>query len=263
MCFRKKKLVKNVWVTKCLNYSPTSKQLSRTARIMLTRLNAEQETLWTVLNFVEAGIIGRNNDKEGAQALNHLQYYFNEATRRIFRLQKSTDRFFEPEEIGSIVRDSLDNLNPGRLDGLLQKIKLLEIRPQVAQKIREYITQIFITETYMRDVYKIGQTGAVGPGAQANNISFHNTANTNENSIEMAILAEEIKKLRERMELLANNSDHADEIAKAREAEVAAKDGDKSKALQTLEQIGAWALSIAEDIGVPFVIAVIKSALKV
>lgn len=258
-----KKLVKNVWISKCLKYTPVSSQLNRTMRIMLTRLNAEQETLWTVLKLVESGIIGQTNEEEDTQALVYLQYYFNEATRRIFRLQKSTDRFFEPDEIGSIIRNSLEDLNPGRRDALQQKIKLLEIRPQVAKKIREYITQIFITENYMKDVYKVGQAGAVGPGAQANNISFQNAPNTNGNAVELAKLAEEIRKLREQMELLSSSADHVYEIEKVKEAEKAATDGDKSKALQILEHIGTWAFAIAEDIGVPLVIAAIKSTLKV
>ncbi len=258
-----KNLVKNVWMAKCLTTLPASKQTSRTARIILTRLNAEQETLWTVLKLIETGSIGRNNGEENTQALSYLQYYFNEATRRIFKLQKSSDKYFEPNEIGSLIRDSLEDINPGRHDALQQKIKLLEIRPQVAKKVRDYITQIFITENYMRDVYKVGQAGAVGPGAQANNITFQNSSDTNESIIEMAKLAEELKKLREQMELLSNHSEHVEEIEKIKAAENAANDGDKSKALQTLQHIGTWVLNIAEDIGASLVIAAIKSTLKV
>lgn len=265
----------NVWLTKYHTASAKSRDSNREARILLTRLNAEHETLWAVLNMIEAGEIGCGDAQRNTSASNYLQYYFNEATRRVFKLQKSREKFLEPGEVGPSIRASLEYINPGRQDSLLQKLQLLRMRPQVTIKVKKYI-QIFIKENFMgdkvkgdkfsgdkvgRDKYSIGQAGAVGSGAQAKNINFYNTPITAETDIDLKQLAEELKKLRKEMKRIASDASHDAAIGKIATAEEAAKNSEQSKVLETLGSVGEWALGIAEKIAIPLATAVIKSAL--
>ncbi len=108
------------------------------------------------------------------------------------------------------------------------------------------------------DKYVTGQAGAVGPGAQATNVTFQNAPQTTKLDLEK--LAEELRKLREEMQQLAKDSEHQDEMEKVTAAEDAAKNGDESRVIETLKTVGAWTLGVAEKVGVTVAVAAIKSA---
>jgi uncharacterized protein YjbI with pentapeptide repeats len=109
-----------------------------------------------------------------------------------------------------------------------------------------------------RDTYNIpGQAGAVGPGAQARNNTFQQIqAGT---GIDLPKLADELGRLRAAMKGETTGTREQDKaIGVVADAEEAATKGDGPAVLQYLKGAGEWTLGIAEKIGVPVAIEVLK-----
>ncbi|MBN8580905.1 MAG: hypothetical protein J0L96_09550 [Anaerolineae bacterium] len=265
----------NGWIVKRQTDAQTGNEISRTARIMLTRLSAEYEVFWAVLNMLAHTKTDYNtNDKLVNEALEQLQRYFNEATRRIFRLMRSEGGFFEPEKIGDNVRRSMDSVIPGHAEGLIQILERLQIRPQVSKKIQD-VFQIFITEANMGNIfignnkvtqnttnnqYNVSGGTVISDNTVTGNIEVHNE---NKSELDYKKLAEELRALRDEMQNSATNGEHASEIEEVELAQQAAEANSKPAIQKALKKAGGWALTVAEKIGTPLAIAALKNAIGI
>lgn len=110
-----------------------------------------------------------------------------------------------------------------------------------------------------RDTYNIrGQAGAVGPGAQAHNNTFQQI----QADIDLPKLANELGRLRAAIKSESTETPEQDEaIGAVAGAEKAATRGDAPAVLQYLKSAGEWTLGIAEKIGVPVAVEILKRAM--
>ncbi len=265
----------NVWIVKRQTDPQTGDEISRTARIMLTRLSAEYQVFWAVLNMLAHTKINYNtNDKLVNEAHEHLQLYFNKATRRICRFMRSEEWFFEPEKIGDDVRRSIDSIIPGHAEGLVQILERLQIRPQVSKKIQD-VFQIFITEANMGNIfignsnvtqnttnnqYNVSGGTVISGNTVAGNIEVHNE---NKSELDYKKLAEELRALRNEMQNSSANGEHTREIEDIELAQQAAETNSKTDVQNALKNAGMWALTVAEKIGTPLAIAALKNAIGI
>lgn len=146
---------------------------ARRLRIYLLRLNAEHESLRLVLR----NIISKNIDvKPRSKLSDNLQYYLNEATRRIGILDSKSSNQFE-DEICDIARESMNTLNPGQKDALVNVLKSIDVRKNILRKVEDYVNKWGnitiienIEEAVMGDVIKdinqsiIATRGAIAQG---------------------------------------------------------------------------------------------------
>ena len=114
----------------------------------------------------------------------------------------------------------------------------------------------------MGDQYNIpGQAGAVGPQAHAHDITFTQTWNQMEKSVDLEKLADELRSLRAAMEESASEPGHRLATGAIAAAEESARQKDGPKVIEYLKSGGKWALGVAEKIGVGVATVAIKGAL--
>ena len=113
------------------------------------------------------------------------------------------------------------------------------------------------------DKYEIGQAGAVGPGAHAQNMSFNMIWNKLEGNIDMTQLANELTELRSALSESASTPDQFVTLGQVAAAEQAASAGDGSTALKHLKSAGIWAWDVANKIGIGVATAAAKTALGI
>jgi hypothetical protein len=111
------------------------------------------------------------------------------------------------------------------------------------------------------DRYEIGQAGAVGPGAHAENVTFNQIWKKSAGNIDVQQLALELTALREELSKRASESDHFVALGSLAAAEKAAQSGDGPKALEHLKKAGAWVWDVGTKIGIGVATAAAKSAL--
>ncbi len=111
------------------------------------------------------------------------------------------------------------------------------------------------------DRYEIGQAGAVGPGAHADHLTFHQIWNKCGSNIDIQKLADELTTLRNDLNKTASDPDQFVALGEVAAAEKAAKSGDGPTALQHLKQAGAWVWEVATKVGTGIAIAAAKNAL--
>jgi len=116
-------------------------------------------------------------------------------------------------------------------------------------------------EIVMGDKYVTGQAGAVGPGAQAHQITFTQLWSQVESDIPLNRLGPELALLRKAMKNEATGPEQDVAIGAVAAAEQAANNGSGPKTLELLRSAGKWGLEVAEKIGVGVATAAIKSAL--
>jgi hypothetical protein len=121
-------------------------------------------------------------------------------------------------------------------------------------------THVTIGEITMRDSYRAGQVGAMGPNAQAYDMTFNQIWNQFQGKVDLAELAKELFKLRQEMRKDAVEPEHDLAIADIAKAEQAAKAGDGSKTIEHLKSAGKWALDTATKIGTSLAVEVLKEA---
>ncbi len=125
------------------------------------------------------------------------------------------------------------------------------------------VIAIYAKEVTMRDKYDVkGQTGAVGAGAHAHDMTFNQIWNENKNDIDLPALAAELSKLRLKLKDEATEAEHYSSMGAVASAESCAKKGDGPGALEHLSKAGKWALGIAEKIGVPVATEALKVAVS-
>jgi hypothetical protein len=115
-------------------------------------------------------------------------------------------------------------------------------------------------EFTMGDSYKAGQAGAMGPHAQAHDMTFNQVQYQLPSSIDLTQLAIELSQLRQQMKKEAVEPDHDIAVSDIARAEQAAKAGDRSKIVEHLKGAGKWALDVATKIGTSLAVEAIKSA---
>lgn len=237
----------------------------RTFRSYLMRLHVEKECLKNILRFVERTDFGPSKEgdqKESTESF-FLQHYLNESTRRLFRIQKKTKKYTKSgeKEIAELAYASMDYVNPGQTDSLLQKLQIIRIRPQIRHKVEHFVNQLIIKEQIMGDKYIVGQAGTVGPQAKAHHINLNQVWENTQQNLDLSQLAEELSNLRLQLDREETELDDHDTVGVLARAEAAAKAGDGPKALQHLARAGNWALKIAEKIGAEVATKAIKLSL--
>ncbi|KAF5428813.1 Leucine-rich repeat (LRR) protein [Candidatus Methanophagaceae archaeon] len=116
-------------------------------------------------------------------------------------------------------------------------------------------------EITMRDIYIIGQGGAIGPGAHAHDMAFNQIWNENKDKIDLSELSKELTELRSTLKEEATEPGHDMSIGAIASAESSAKEGNGPKALEYLKKAGTWAFDKATKISVPVATAALKAAL--
>ncbi|MBI1333370.1 MAG: hypothetical protein GC165_10880 [Armatimonadetes bacterium] len=106
----------------------------------------------------------------------------------------------------------------------------------------------------------INYKGTISGGIHVQNVSAEHSS-SNEEAIDLKQLAEEIKQLRRSARLEASEVEHDHAVAELASAEKATREGDAPTALGHLKNAGQWALEVAEKIGVPLVLEVLKKSI--
>jgi hypothetical protein len=104
----------------------------------------------------------------------------------------------------------------------------------------------------------LGNVGAMGDDARSDNNMFVQT--TPASTIDLGELVAELGRVRTEMKRKADSADadHDAEIGAIARAEKAAKDGDKSRALEFLKGAGKWTLDVAKSVAA----GIVKDAIE-
>ena len=122
--------------------------------------------------------------------------------------------------------------------------------------------QTAMNNTYVSgDYYSAGQAGAIGPHAQARDITFNQLAAGNLGHLDMRTLAIELGSLRREMRQAATEGEQDIAVGEIAAAEAAAQKGDTSNVLRHLKNAGKWALDVATKIGVTVASEAIKKSM--
>jgi hypothetical protein len=113
------------------------------------------------------------------------------------------------------------------------------------------------------DTYNVGQAGAVGPGATAQQFSMEQVWQQNAERFNLADLTRELEALRSAMRSQANEPEHDIAIGAVAAAEAAAAKGDGPTVLAKLKEAGKWAFDVATKIGVSVAATALKTALGI
>jgi hypothetical protein len=117
-------------------------------------------------------------------------------------------------------------------------------------------------DSKVRDIYKTGQAGAVGPAAHAHDMNFNQIWKEHVDSIDLPTLASDLTKLTKALRAKADDPEHQIAIGNVAAAKKAAESGDGPKVLQYLRSAGAWALTVAEEITAKIAVEAITAAMR-
>ena len=115
-------------------------------------------------------------------------------------------------------------------------------------------------EVRVRDTYNVGQAGAVGPGARANNVTMNQFSFE---GVDAQQLARELTILRAELKDRSTNAEHDLAIGEVAYAELAVGKGDKPSVKEHLAKAGKWALDVSTSIGTTLASAAIKAAMGI
>ena len=164
------------------------------------------------------------------------------------------------------VRQAIDQLKDlsNKILGASGSAGLLELTAQGGQS--EPMTSLFINRgeiVMSRDKYEVGQAGAVGPGAHAENMTFSQVWTKSGSAIDVLQLARELTALRTALSARASAPDHFVALGEVAASEKAALSGDGPSALQHLKSAGGWVWDVATKIGIGVATAAAKTALGI
>ncbi|MFJ6168397.1 hypothetical protein ACIQH6_24990 [Micromonospora orduensis] len=162
-----------------------------------------------------------------------------------------------------------DDEKPDEITVILRILDIIDRRLAVPNNLpsgdsRQQILQIFDSFVEVRndvDEYTVGQAGAVGRYARADNNTFQQVWRSASADIDVAKLSEELKMLRGHLRMEAETPEQDEAVAEINKAQAAASDGDGPRALEHLQKAGKWALAAATTIGTTVAAAAIKSSL--
>jgi hypothetical protein len=126
----------------------------RTLRLYLMRLHAEHEALRLVLNNV---INEKIQFVPRSKSSDYLQFYLNQATRRIGALEKKSSQKYD-DEIAEIARESINQISPGQRDKLLETLEALDVRGNVVKDVMKYAEQWGSVTINLGDVIMTGDS---------------------------------------------------------------------------------------------------------
>ena len=113
------------------------------------------------------------------------------------------------------------------------------------------------------DNYHVNQAGAVGPNAQASDMTFQQIWHQEQMKIDLVTLQTDLALLRQAMRREAISLDHDLAIGEIAGAEEAAKRQDGPAVIKHLKQAGKWALDVATKIGVSVASEALKTAINI
>ena len=113
----------------------------------------------------------------------------------------------------------------------------------------------------MGDKYEVGQAGIVGPNSQASNMIFNQVWSKVEKDVDLDKLADELELLRKQLKIEGTEPEHDEAIGAVASAQVAAKNGDGIKAMESLAKAGKWAFDVATKIGTGVAITALEVSL--
>ena len=122
------------------------------------------------------------------------------------------------------------------------------------------VQQFFAERMHMGDNYSAGQAGAMGPGAQASNMTFQQIWNQVQGTLDLSQLARQLATLQIALRAEAKEPEHEMAIGAVAAAATAAQQGNGANTLEYLKKAGSWALDIATKIGTDIAAAALKSA---
>jgi len=109
-----------------------------------------------------------------------------------------------------------------------------------------------------------GQAGIIGPqGYMRQTAQIWNGIIHQAGAVDFDVLAEQLGRLRAELRAISGGAEHDEALGAIAGAEIAAKQKDGSKVVEALSKVGKWTLDIAEKIGVPLALSVLKAALGV
>ena len=160
------------------------------------------------------------------------------------------------------------------VDKSLQNSSSREMNQQQRTQIVQYVGTISnsvlggplaasIQGDIVGDKYTVGQAGAVGPNARAENIQFQQIWLQSSSDLDIGQLADELKLLRGHLRQLADTPQEDEAVAEVSKAQAAALEGDGAGAMRHLRQAGKWALDGATAIGTAVAAAAIKASLGI
>ena len=168
----------------------------------------------------------------------------------------------EADEKVKYLRRALKNARESSL--LLEgKVQALEVTVETSLKYLSLKPTFYLErgDANVGDEYNVGQAGAVGPKAHAENMSFQQIGGNIERSMDLAALAGELATLRRAMKGEATEPEHDAAVGKVAEAEQAAKEKDSSKVAEALKGAGKWALDAATKVGTTLASEALKESM--
>ncbi|MCA9231164.1 MAG: hypothetical protein KDA57_10955 [Planctomycetales bacterium] len=132
-------------------------------------------------------------------------------------------------------------------DQAANEISVTEVDEAVERRVYQNCTVIEGSE--MRDNFQAGQAGAMGPNAEAENMSFVQVLREGIGDNSLADLASDLEKLREVLLSESKSADQDAAVAAIAEAEEAARKGDAKTVLGSLKAAGKLAFDTATKIG--------------
>lgn len=128
---------------------------------------------------------------------------------------------------------------------------------------RNVVQQFFMETMQMGDHYEIGQAGAVGPNARAENNTFQQIWSQSSSEIDLPRLADELGQLRLAIRAEGTTIEHDKALASVAAAEEAAQKRDGAGALRHLQVAGKWTLDVATKIGTSVAAKAITNAMGI
>ena len=114
---------------------------------------------------------------------------------------------------------------------------------------------------HVGDKYQVGQAGAVGRDAKAENVNFQQVWNSG--GFDSDALATELATLRKHLKSSGDSADTDVQVGVLAQAEQAAGAGDGPQAVSILARVSTPVLQTARDIGVAVAAAVIAKAIGI
>ena len=187
-----------------------------------------------------------------------IRDYFNAfCNYHLYRVEKYSNATLQD----SSGWDEQDALLYGQIFGRGQ-LEIAEVfREVLAGQDVEEASNLSIGNIVMRDMYKAGQAGAMGPGARASEMTFQQLSNQLPASLNVETLAKELSALLAAMRSEASQPEHQISIGAVAAAESAAKAGDGPSTLEYLKKAGTWACDVATKIGVNIASSALKGPL--
>lgn len=224
---------------------------ARLLRLHLSRLHAETEAISVVLDAMSSKEI---SPAPLSAESDNLQMFLAQALKRRARLNNKIDNIFEIDDAESALRIR-DEFNPGKYDGLLSRIDVLNPRPAVKRALISYISEelgrdsdrsvIFTGEIDMSSTeIKVGTAGVVGRDVKIDS-STVTVSHTGNNGAETSAL----EALAATMKQKASNPDEASSAEAVTLAAEKLQKGDEAGAMAWLRKAGDFARVVAEGTG--------------